>query len=587
MGERNARPSAADRRPASRRVTKAPPYAPSMPVIPWHSLEPSSCETFVSIMILRDHPDGTRRRPSQGDHGIDVIVPVDISANVHDIYQIKYFYQTLKRPQRRQIEESAARLRDFVQERELQVRTWHLTLPLDPTDGDEDWIQGLFTGASTRTRWKGLTHLEGWAAKYPDVVDYYINGGSERMMERVDSALRLAGLRRGDGDAGISADSLHASVAALFDQLNHDDPHYRYTFAASHKEPNRNPLPPGLAMRQITQPISAGPFITIDVYPRYREAPVDRPIEGRVRVSVPPSETELFDKWQRFLTFGEPVTVPSKYVQGEMTDPLSGDRRLAGGSITFAPGAFTPKRLRVVVTDDQQHLDVVTMTTQSFSQGLSEGYAAEMRSDAGAIVVHYNYDTETSRVQCRVTLDWQSKVAVKILSDIKFASNLRPGRSLLIAHEFTGPYTSLAEINLDKELVPRWLNAYSEALAILQGYASEPLLLVPPSPTGIEVEEAVKLAQLVRGSTFVKRDGQWLIEVENPHDFASAVAGGGKLDAIATLAFSVGVAGLEIPNVRHVAENVRADVVTVDGRPQLLITSSRDDGGMDLKIHRS
>jgi hypothetical protein len=95
-----------------------------MPVIPWHSLEPSGCVTFVSIMIRRDHPDGIRRRPSQWDHhGIDVIVPVDTAANVHDIYQIKYFYKALERPQRRQIEKSAARLRGFAQERGLQVRT--------------------------------------------------------------------------------------------------------------------------------------------------------------------------------------------------------------------------------------------------------------------------------------------------------------------------------------------------------------------------------------------------------------------------------------------------------------------------------
>lgn len=221
-----------------------------MTSVPWHSLEPTACEKYVSIMLLREHPDGSRRRPSQGDHGIDVIVPISEDPRTYDVYQIKYFFQALNSSQRRQISNSAGTLLKAVRDENLNVRNWHLTIPLDPQSNDEEWLEGLFKGTSIRAYWKGRTYLEGLASKYRDVTDYYIFQGAERVNELLESALRLANLRKSNGEAGLSVDSIQESVWDILKILNADDPHYRYDLLASETLSSLENLPADIVMSQ-------------------------------------------------------------------------------------------------------------------------------------------------------------------------------------------------------------------------------------------------------------------------------------------------------------------------------------------------
>lgn len=302
--------------------------------IPWHSLDPTTCERFVAIMLLRQHPDGTRRRPSQGDKGIDVIVPISDTPRKYDIYQIKYFFSSLTSSQRTQIANSAARLLRAVREDNLVVRNWHLVLPLDPTDRDEPWLEGLFEDTGIRAYWKGLTHLEGWAADHRSVVDYYVFNGKERVETMVDRALRLAGLRRSDGEAGLAIESTYAALTDIFGQLNDDDPHYSYALNVSEGGIATEGIPPGIVMSQFVQE-QGGPTLRIDVFPRYREAPLDRPIPGQITISIPSSETDLVEQVRRFETYGEALSLPAGYATVSVDGPLTGPTKSESVALQF------------------------------------------------------------------------------------------------------------------------------------------------------------------------------------------------------------------------------------------------------------
>ncbi|MFE4457676.1 hypothetical protein ACFROC_10010, partial [Nocardia tengchongensis] len=107
----------------------------------WVRLDTTEAEDLISMLVCREHPDGIRIRPSRGDDGIDVLVPVDGDFRRVVIYQIKYFSQNLTAGQKTQIVNSHAECRDAAQKAGRTVVEWRLTLPLDPTPQNLRWLQ--------------------------------------------------------------------------------------------------------------------------------------------------------------------------------------------------------------------------------------------------------------------------------------------------------------------------------------------------------------------------------------------------------------------------------------------------------------
>ncbi len=104
-----------------------------------------------------------------------VLVPVPDDTNRYDVYQIKYFFKSLDRSQRSQIANSAATLLSAVRDEKIRVRNWHLVLPLDPTENDEEWLRSEFEGTGIRAFWKGLSHLEALLT-FPWVIFMIVRG---------------------------------------------------------------------------------------------------------------------------------------------------------------------------------------------------------------------------------------------------------------------------------------------------------------------------------------------------------------------------------------------------------------------------
>ena len=59
-----------------------------MAQVEWTELEGEQVETLLAVLLYNHFPEATRVRPSQGDYGIDVLVPSSSAADSFDVYQI-------------------------------------------------------------------------------------------------------------------------------------------------------------------------------------------------------------------------------------------------------------------------------------------------------------------------------------------------------------------------------------------------------------------------------------------------------------------------------------------------------------------
>jgi hypothetical protein len=65
--------------------------------VEWTVISGEQAEDVLSNLLYSEHTNAVRVRPSQGDLGIDVLVPVDATGEPFDVYQIKKFANTLSR----------------------------------------------------------------------------------------------------------------------------------------------------------------------------------------------------------------------------------------------------------------------------------------------------------------------------------------------------------------------------------------------------------------------------------------------------------------------------------------------------------
>ena len=167
--------------------------------VPWGQLDGDTTEKIVATLLCLEHPNANRIRPTQGDGGVDILVPTADGAV--DVYQVKAYASGIKGSRGSKIKKSLATVaaNDMV-----KVQTWYLTIPLDPTlEGRQDWLAELRGTVAFDCQWFGLTNLDGLAAKHPEVIEYYLGDGRARVEATIQSLLQLSNMtcedERGQG----------------------------------------------------------------------------------------------------------------------------------------------------------------------------------------------------------------------------------------------------------------------------------------------------------------------------------------------------------------------------------------------------
>lgn len=271
--------------------------------IPWSTKSGEEVEKLIAVYICKENPDAVRIRPSKGDHGIDLMNPSDPSKGV-DVYQIKKFATNLSYSQKKQIKDSWNALITYAKETKLNLRHWYLVMPLNPTTENISEICELTQGSGIGFSLIGLDRINGWAAKYPEVQDYFLNGEQDTIYKR---AARLVELN--PQAAASNSKSLYEQLVPIRNYLNERDPNYRYfvkmlTKAETEKQ-QKQPSPPPEALFTTYYLSPQGESIQIDVVPKYKAAPELAP--SQFKASLMPANdqqrSDLFD----FIDFGTSI----------------------------------------------------------------------------------------------------------------------------------------------------------------------------------------------------------------------------------------------------------------------------------------
>lgn len=284
--------------------------------IPWTRYSGEDVESVLATFISLEERNAIKIRPSRGDGGIDLIVYLD--AETVDIYQIKKFAENLKNSQKAQIENSWQELSATTAVLHVKINSWHLVMPLDPTNENLRWAKELVEPSGTKFIWDGLSRVDGWASKYPEVIDYYFSNGKEEISEYAAKLLSMANLP--DCSDPVILENRLRDLCSNLDKL---DPYYAYSVHVLSEYDKRDDFctrAPGVVMSQILVTPGAG-RIAIDVIEKTPIASMLHPLTFSVKNIAGTDEEK--EQVQNYIEYGMPFTsLPAEVIDQDCQLPV-------------------------------------------------------------------------------------------------------------------------------------------------------------------------------------------------------------------------------------------------------------------------
>ncbi|MFY1621341.1 hypothetical protein, partial [Micromonospora sp. WMMD736] len=286
------------------------------------------------------------------------------------MYQVKNFAENLAGSQKAQIVESHRRIRDYANGRGWVIDKWYLTIPLDPTPENTEWFEEMAKAADFPCEWRGLAHIEGWAARYPDVVDYYLEGGRARLAEDLArfSAISTIAVAGGpaftvDDYSNLNPGMLHGQLAALRDALNSRDPHFLYDIAISHKPQWPAPRAEGYPRLVASTSRQLGDsHVAFHVMARGAESLQERPITWTGAIAAEAGSVEA-QELEEFRVYGRPPSMPLEIKNLSVDLPGGLGHEFESGRLTLlqpdgGENAFD-RKMSIVSPEDELKAEVI------------------------------------------------------------------------------------------------------------------------------------------------------------------------------------------------------------------------------------
>lgn len=569
--------------------------------VEWTVLDGAMAESILATSIYIDRPRSNRIRPSKGDYGIDVLEPVAGGDDLFDVWQIKRFATNLKSSEKTQIDESFRRVLTALVRRGVTLRHWHLVLPLDPTiENRLDWfskmparvfaamkadtklalsadetikIQGWLDDPATEIRWEGLDFCESAVAAHPEVVDYFLHGGSQRLRDAVETLASLL-TRQQDLETDVDspatlqpseiADHLRTVQSAL-----DGDPHFRYGFQVE-PQPNEVHYEPGLiAATQRRWP--GGLTLTYRIYTRFDEALNERPVPVTFEFLFddPEFDRRAYENWRDYGTeFAGPAAVAVGLPGGLATD--------GEGHVHFPshPSAPFQRRYRLATADGRKITDLMFNCISTV--GLSREAARTTGTDTTGIVsVEFRGNLRENSAAVSFSAKPLDGLEVLRAAPVaKFLSSWTAGNRLQVAEAFGGRFADLHPIPTNEELIHPLIATWIYDLAEIQEQVDQTIFLPPMSQvTYNDVRRIHDAAALLRGQTVVAR---WRdLELS---DLTEELSNGHvQLETDDALEITVGEQRLHLGTQRltFLSAEITSDGETVRARPKLNDTVHR------------
>jgi hypothetical protein len=472
---------------------------------------PDLIEQIVAVLLSRRHPEALRIRASQGDGGLDVLVPAATPGYV-DNYQVKKFATSLGDSQKRQIRESLKAAIDTHNDpaNPFLIQTWLLTLPLDPSREEVKWLAGAAARLQVpfKVEWRTLPFLEGLVTRYPEVIDYYLHDGQDRLQEMIADLRDLANLPASGTGAAVEPGDLTERLGAVLQALNRQDPHYRYEFEVTAEQPILFERP-----YLVASVIEGGPggYVTFHVYARYASAPEDRPIPITFEVSKTDLTPEASEAVESMLRYGTPVDLPAAAIRNLSIDMPGGLGVTAvTGEIQMGPArgvADRPSRVvwAIVPSSGIQPIAQLTFDMQPPTRGGLGGVIVRGTDTTGVVAASITIDPphdESPAIRLSVTLvDPQAKPIRQALPGLRFLREFNAPNRLAFGPEYQ-PLTVADALPLphSPQAIPAMVLEYAEALNIISQRSNQ-LITVPDfsTLTGDDYASVIGTVSVLRG----------------------------------------------------------------------------------------
>jgi hypothetical protein len=473
--------------------------------IHWGSYGGEFLETVMAVLVAQDCPDTLRRTPARGDGGVDLMIPED---GGYVVYQVKSFTGRLGGPQRRQVQKSWEIFREDPR-LNRPVRAWYLVAPIDLTDSEHAWFEELTAGAPFPTGWRGEVYWNKLAADHPQVIDYYMTGGRDRIAQR--SHALMAGTA--DPTRPLTAADVAASLEIMRTALSREDPHYSYEFVTS-----AAPLVPESLPRCVlseTRKLSDGGFLTICVVPKHRYSDRDAPIKGSLEIQIadPAAAVEFQKAFDGFSKFGRALDIPEGSLSASLEAPGGLGGSMEGGSGRIGPMLVSnpPKRWRVVVIHPKDGVAAaVPMHTESLTGGHLGGAELSVHdpSESLQLRIQVSPPDASGGHELQFQFTWTSlagKPVLDVLQVARILALLRPPYELQWRAEHGNASLAQRAFEKDYSAIPDAVLRLIEDLGTLQERAPG----VVRVPEDIDPSFAAELhgyARMLRGEVLT---GTW------------------------------------------------------------------------------
>ena len=476
-------------------------------------------EMVVAMFVNRDRPNSVRITPSRGDGGVDILERGAGPGGSDVVYQVKRYTDRLTSRQKQEIEGSLHALETDGRWEGLTITHWVLVTPWDPTPEAESWLQGLVPSHWSKV-WHGLTWVDQQAARYPDIVDYYLHGGRLRVEEAYAEMMSLVGAER-NLHAGLTACEVSERLQRALAVLDHD-PHYRYELRFG-----EGPIPKGLArpgaVLQATKSGPGGRWVSIDVIARCAASTTARPITITGTIAVEPG-TESAYQLDAFFTYGAPITDPILGMNGVLDAPGGLGRQFVNASIRMLPvddqDLGSNQELHLEVLDSSHEtVAVIDVRRVERSHGINGGIRVVLEEATGLFRIEDRYDlTAGSVLRSLKTDDFTGRPVTVAAKAARFLSQLHEPNVVRLSIPHTDPNRGVLDPNfglLDSDENRAYFEAVSrilDTLAFLQGHAAETLYV--PDFAAVDPQQLYgwhRTADLLRGEIFI---------THYPHDHA-------------------------------------------------------------------
>lgn len=426
--------------------------------IEWTRYNGEEIEHAIAMFISYEDIWAEKITPSRGDGGVDILSRHPKTT----VYQVKSFTSRLSSGQKKKVIDSLEKLVTDERWKYLDVDEWHLVTPWDPTPEAEIWLQEEARQRGITAVWDGLARCDTWAAKYPQIVDYYFHGSKETIISMAETLNQRTSIRdliksNPDKTPEDVGNSLYEAVSAL----NHIDPHYHYGIDIKPREVNFpqifDSFPTGTSPRPVTSKLyTIGDHnVRIDIFAKTNLSTELRPIAVDVTLRpLPgsPAENAIRD----FFTYGTPLELPEGSADVHIDAPGELGGALTGAAISLQPykdSKAKASELRLLLLNDQRSvLDELLLERDHISfgntrEGKLSGAETKLVDQTGVLTVILRSEFQERKIDINFHISVpQKKLAADVLPAIQFLANIKHAHCFVVAPRF-GPIPYSAAVN--------------------------------------------------------------------------------------------------------------------------------------------